>query len=46
VNTFTPLDFDNLTGGVFNAQTLLDGNSLASIDAKQFGNYPGYGLQL
>ena len=92
VNTFTPLDFDDLTGGVFNTATLLEGNNLAcfvyqvaslaapdilkglyadvtkplamlndatnnalsglscpelaSIDAGQFGKYPGYQLQL
>jgi hypothetical protein len=28
-NTFTPLDIANLTGGVYNAQTLLQGNNLA-----------------
>ncbi|CZR58273.1 related to oxidase [Phialocephala subalpina] len=29
VNTFTPLNFEDLTGGVFNATTLLEGNNLA-----------------
>jgi hypothetical protein len=29
VNTFTPLNFDDVTGGVFNAATLLEGNNLA-----------------
>jgi len=29
VGTFTPLNFDDLTGGVFYAQTLLGGNNLA-----------------
>lgn len=28
VNTFTPVDIRNLTGGVFNAETLLEGNNL------------------
>ena len=28
VNTFTPIDLGNLTGGVFNAATLLEGNNL------------------
>jgi hypothetical protein len=92
VNTFTPLNFEDLTGGVFNATTLLEGNNLAcfvyqaaslaapdilkglyaditkplamlndatnnalaglscpqlaSIDANQFGTYPGYAKQL
>jgi hypothetical protein len=92
VNTFTPLNFEDLTGGVFNATTLLEGNNLAcfvyqaaslaapdilkglyaditkplamlnnatnnalaglscpqlaSIDANQFGSYPGYAKQL
>ncbi|KUJ15136.1 Cloroperoxidase [Mollisia scopiformis] len=92
VNSFTPLNFDDLTGGVFNATTLLEDNNLAcfvyqaaalaapdilkglyaditaplamlnnatnnalaglncpqlaSIDADQFGNYPGYATQL
>jgi len=92
INTFTPLDFSNLTGGVFNLESLSQGNNLAcfvyqaasltapdvlkgiysditkplamlnnatnnalaglscpqlaSIDAEQFGQYPGYQLQL
>ncbi|CZT46035.1 related to oxidase [Rhynchosporium secalis] len=92
VNTFTPLNFRDLTGGVFNATTLLEDNNLAcfayqaasltapdllkglyrditkplamlnnatknalvnlrcpelaSIDANQFGKYPGYASQL
>jgi hypothetical protein len=29
VNTFTPLDFDDLTGGVYSSETLLQGNNLA-----------------
>lgn len=29
VNTFTPLDFEDLTGGVYNALSLLEGNNLA-----------------
>ncbi|QSZ29634.1 hypothetical protein DSL72_004150 [Monilinia vaccinii-corymbosi] len=29
VNSFTPLDFSDLTGGVYNLQTLLSGNNLA-----------------
>jgi hypothetical protein len=29
VNSFTPLNFDDLTGGVFNTSTLLEGNNLA-----------------
>lgn len=29
VNTFTPVDVGNLTGGVYNAQTLLKGNNAA-----------------
>lgn len=28
VNTFTPIDLGNLTGGVYNAQSLLQGNNL------------------
>ncbi|KAK0653933.1 hypothetical protein DIS24_g5642 [Lasiodiplodia hormozganensis] len=28
-NSFTPIDLQNLTGGLYNAQTLLDGNNLA-----------------
>ncbi|OJD35700.1 aromatic peroxygenase [Diplodia corticola] len=28
-NTFTPLDLQNLTGGLYNAQSLLQGNNLA-----------------
>lgn len=92
VNTFTPLNFEDLTGGVFSAANLLEGNNLAcfvyqaaslgapdllktlytditaplamlnnatkgalnglscpqlaSIDANQFGSYPGYARQL
>ncbi|KAE9397477.1 Cloroperoxidase [Gymnopus androsaceus JB14] len=29
VNTFTPVDVADITGGVYNAQTLLEGNNLA-----------------